>query len=71
MMRRICIARGYSPELVHLSLRDSDTRTGNLLDMLAPNGKRVGDCTGEELKRDGKFLAALAEAKRPFERESA
>jgi hypothetical protein len=34
----------------------------NYLNLLMPNGKRVGDCTYEELAKFGQWFAAVGEA---------
>ena len=35
-------------------------QNGNLLDVVQPNGKRFGDCTGEECRETGEWMMRIA-----------
>jgi hypothetical protein len=54
-------------EKVEIKVRDHIERKAQLilLDLVAPNGKRLGDCTGGDCKRFGGWYGALARAVPP------
>jgi hypothetical protein len=37
--------------------------TGNLPDLIMPNGKKMGDCTGDEIEKFGRLLERMGRGK--------